>query len=132
MCCQANSKHASPKVKCNTYKDLRSTNFSFLLKDSSWSCTKKKVAIFCFILDRSLSSVMDFVHEAVFVICMLIQGVSGFRPFHMSLFVLDCIASANRLSEMQVCEPFFFSSVLSVFIKQSKMTEAVSRLLFTL
>lgn len=104
MRCQANSKHASLKVKCNTYKELSSTIFFFLLKESSWFCTEKDCRCFLFYtLSLPLSSALDFVHDVGFVTCMLLQGVR-----YDFFCALVCTGSAIRLSEMQLCKAFFF------------------------
>lgn len=135
MRCQANSKHASLKVKCNTYKELSSTIFFFLLKESSWFCTEKDCRCFLFYtLSLPLSSALDFVHDVGFVTCMLLQGVSGFSPFHIIFFVLS--TAQVRLSGCQKCNCArlfsFFFFFLPAFLKRSKMRESVSQLLFKL
>lgn len=95
-----------------THKELSSTIFFFLLKESSWFCTEKDCRCFLFYtLSLPLSSALDFVHDVGFVTCMLLQGVSGFSPFHMIFFVLS--TAQVRLSGCHKCNcarlfSFFF------------------------
>lgn len=50
--------------------------------------------------DVSSSSAVDFVHEALFVSCMLLSSVSGFGPFQMHLCCHGCTCLVIRLSDI--------------------------------
>lgn len=107
MRCQANSKHASLKVKCNTYKELSSTIFFFSsLRSQAGFAQKKIVDVFCFTLYRYRC----LLH---WTLCMMwgLLPACYFREWGMIFFVLS--TAQVRLSGCQKCNcarlfSFFF------------------------